>query len=65
MQLICRAIAVLCAAFALPQAFAADAYPSRPIRIIVPFPPGGGNDIVGRIVALKLGEGHQGVGRDA
>jgi tripartite-type tricarboxylate transporter receptor subunit TctC len=39
------------------QAPAGDAYPSRPIRFIVPFPPGGGNDIVGRVVALKLGEG--------
>jgi tripartite-type tricarboxylate transporter receptor subunit TctC len=36
---------------------AADAYPARPIRFIVPFPPGGGNDIVGRIVAQKLAEG--------
>jgi tripartite-type tricarboxylate transporter receptor subunit TctC len=36
-------------------AIAAD-YPNRPIRFIVPFPPGGGNDIVGRVVALKLGE---------
>lgn len=34
----------------------AQAYPSRPIRFIVPFPPGGGNDVVGRIVAQKLNE---------
>lgn len=35
----------------------AQTYPNRPIRFIVPFPPGGGNDIVGRIVAQKLAEG--------
>jgi tripartite-type tricarboxylate transporter receptor subunit TctC len=34
----------------------AQTYPSRPIRVIVPFPPGGGNDLVGRIVATRLGE---------
>lgn len=39
------------------NAYAADSYPARPVRFIVPFPPGGGNDIVGRIVATKLGEG--------
>src|SRR5688572_29376169 len=46
-------------ALALIQALPAEAqsYPSRPIRFIVPFPPGGGNDIVGRIVAQKLNEG--------
>lgn len=35
----------------------AQSYPDRQIRFIVPFPPGGGNDIVGRIVAQKLAEG--------
>jgi tripartite-type tricarboxylate transporter receptor subunit TctC len=46
-------------ALAVPCAIStalAEQYPGRPIRFIVPFPPGGGNDIVGRIVAAKLGE---------
>ena len=34
---------------------AADDYPSRSIRLIIPFPPGGSNDVVGRIVASQLG----------
>ena len=35
---------------------AVDRYPTRPIRIIVPFPPGGSNDILGRFIGQKLGE---------
>ena len=35
---------------------AADDYPSRPIRLIIPFPPGGSNDVVGRITANLLGQ---------
>lgn len=32
------------------------AYPSRPVRFIVPFPPGGGTDIVGRVIGQKLAD---------
>ncbi len=35
---------------------AADAYPVRPIRLIIPFPPGGSNDVVGRVIAQQLSE---------
>ena len=34
----------------------ADDYPSRSIRLIIPFPPGGSNDVVGRIIANQLGQ---------
>src|SRR6266478_5912969 len=31
-------------------------YPSKPVRLIIPFPPGGSNDVVGRLIATHLGE---------
>jgi len=34
----------------------ADDYPNKPIRLIIPFPPGGSNDVVGRLVAKYLSD---------
>jgi tripartite-type tricarboxylate transporter receptor subunit TctC len=34
----------------------AQAYPSKPVRVVIPWPPGGSNDVVGRIVMQKIGE---------
>ncbi|WP_373887625.1 Bug family tripartite tricarboxylate transporter substrate binding protein [Cupriavidus basilensis] len=41
----------MCAAHAQPQG-----YPARPVVLVVPFPPGGAVDIMGRLVGKKLGE---------
>ena len=51
MRYLTRLLLVLC--FALP---AHAQYPQRAIKLLVPFPPAGATDIVGRIVAQKLGE---------
>src|SRR3974390_3137849 len=40
----------------LPAIAAADDFPSKPIRLIVPFPPGGPNDIIARVVGLRMSE---------
>jgi tripartite-type tricarboxylate transporter receptor subunit TctC len=41
---------------ALATAAAAQDYPTRPVRFIIPFPPGGSNDVVGRMIATQLSE---------
>ncbi|NJL07102.1 MAG: tripartite tricarboxylate transporter substrate binding protein [Methylacidiphilales bacterium] len=48
--------AAACLVLGHAQFAVADTWPSKPLRLIVPFPPGGAADTVGRIYAEKLGE---------
>ena len=41
----------------LPVLVQAQDYPTKPIKLIVPWAPGGGTDVLGRIIAAKLSEG--------
>lgn len=60
MKLLCRIACFITAVFSLalsvPAAVLAQAYPSKPVRVVIVFPPGGSNDVVGRIVFQKMGE---------
>ena len=55
MRHLVKIMLALCLGTAALGAFA-QAYPARPVKIIIPFPPGGTLDTLGRNLALKLGE---------
>ncbi|WP_444633485.1 Bug family tripartite tricarboxylate transporter substrate binding protein [Cupriavidus oxalaticus] len=52
--LLAASVSILSTAFFAPAAIAADKYPSKPVRMLVGFPPGGSADINARIVAQGL-----------
>jgi tripartite-type tricarboxylate transporter receptor subunit TctC len=53
-KLLCIALATLCSMSVSPVS--AQTYPSKPLRMVVGFPPGGGNDLLARTVSPKLSE---------
>lgn len=55
-KLFCKSLFACWLTLPAVQARAQPSYPSKPIRIIVPFPPGGGSDLVARTIAARLGE---------
>ncbi|NDD15281.1 MAG: tripartite tricarboxylate transporter substrate binding protein, partial [Betaproteobacteria bacterium] len=56
LRLFCSAlVGLVCCS--IPSWTLAQAFPNKPLRIIVPFPPGGGAESTARLMAMKLSEG--------
>ena len=56
MTSIIKALAAFLLPFLLAGVATAQPYPSKPVRLVIPFPPGGSNDVVGRVIAAQLTE---------
>ncbi|HEX9392036.1 MAG TPA: tripartite tricarboxylate transporter substrate binding protein [Usitatibacteraceae bacterium] len=54
-RIVLAAFAILAAAVPIDQVSAQE-YPNKPIKLVIPYPPGGATDVIGRVVALKLSE---------
>jgi tripartite-type tricarboxylate transporter receptor subunit TctC len=54
-QLLAAIAPLVAAALGADAALAQDAWPSRPIKVVIPFPPGGSSDIMGRLVSENIG----------
>jgi tripartite-type tricarboxylate transporter receptor subunit TctC len=55
--LICFAIGLASLISAIDRPVQAKDYPTRPVKIVVPYPPGGAVDVIARLIAQKLSEG--------
>lgn len=53
-RVLSRVVLAAAAALAAPAALSAEQYPSKPVKIIVAFAPGGGNDFIARFIAQRL-----------
>ena len=51
-----RGVVGLAALALAPRLARADSFPAKPVRLIVPYPPGGGTDIIARLVAPRLSD---------
>ena len=56
MKVVRTLLASVCVATLSATTWAAESYPSKPVRIVVPFPPGGGTDILARALAPRMAE---------
>src|SRR5262245_20444993 len=50
------ALIALAGGLLVPAVALSQTYPAKPVRVVIPWPPGGSNDIVGRVVFQKMSE---------